>query len=71
MFWIYVKSIWSSVSFKVIVSLLILCLNDLSIAVSGNGVSALLDLMGVLGFLDFEVCFLPQIMEVFSYNVLQ
>ena len=32
---ICVKSIWSSVSFKALVSLLIFCLDDLSIAESG------------------------------------
>ena len=32
---ISVKSIWSSVSFKAVVSLLIFCSHDLSIAVSG------------------------------------
>ena len=32
---ISVKSIWSSVSFKALVSLLIFCLDDLSVGVSG------------------------------------
>ena len=35
MSWICLKFTWSSVSFKVIVSLLIFCLDDLSIALSG------------------------------------
>ena len=55
---ISVKSIWSSVSFKVTVSLLIFCLDHLSIAVSG--VKSLTSMvLSSMSFLMFAInCFM-------------
>ena len=63
MFWISVKSIWSSVSFNATVSLLIFCLDGLSIDVSwvlkSPIIIVLLSISTFIFFIDFYIlgCF--------------
>ena len=52
---ISVKSIWPSVSFKAIVSLLIFCLDDLSIVVNGMLKSPTIILLFSISFFIFEI----------------
>ena len=54
-----IKSIWSNVSFKASVSLLIFCLDDLSIDVSGVLKSpTLIVLLSVSPFMTVNICFI-------------
>ena len=54
-----IKSIWSNVSFKASVSLLIFCLNDLSVDVSGVLKStAIIMLLSISPFMSVNICFM-------------
>ena len=58
---ISIRSIWSNVSFKVCVSLLILCLDDLSIRVSGLSKSpTIIVLLSISPLMPVSVCLMYQ-----------
>ena len=72
---ITVKSIWSSVSFKAIVSLLIFCLEDLFIDVNGILKSPTMTVfLSISPFMSLKICFIylgaPMLVNVYEgYNL--
>ena len=69
--YISIKFIWSNVSFKVSVSLLIFCLDDLSIDVSGVLKSpTIIVLLSAFFFVFFNICFMylgAPMLDVYIY----
>ena len=66
----YIKSIWSSVSFKAIVSFLFFCLGDLSNAVNGVLNSSVIVFLSMSSFMYVYYCFIyldaPILAELFT-----
>ena len=69
---IWVRSIWSNVSRKSCVSLLIFCFDDLSIAVSGVLKSSTVTvLLSVSPFMSVSVCLLTEVLLCWAHKYLQ